>query len=64
LTQLLRAKSITRYLPAKGKTGLALCWQNISILLPLPPARIIAVKFLIKHLSFTLKITKTQLKEN
>src|SRR3954447_7525482 len=47
LTQLLRAKSMMRYLPAKGTAGLARFSERILKRSPWPPARITARTLLI-----------------
>ncbi len=43
---------MTRNLPAKGRTGFGLTWHRMSILLPLPPARITAAILFITGFSF------------
>ena len=43
LTQLLRVKSMIRYLPAKGTAGLARTDDRIESRSPSPPARITAI---------------------
>src|SRR5579883_104045 len=52
LTQLLSAKSIMRYLPAKGTAGLALFWESRLNRSPCPPAKITANTLLIPQPSF------------